>query len=63
MALEVRGRATYEAGDPKPMFEVRAAGYYDVSKDGRFLMLVPQEQAATNVPITVVLNWPVLLKK
>jgi eukaryotic-like serine/threonine-protein kinase len=64
MAVEVRDAgAKFEAGVPKPLFEVRAAGYYDVSKNGRFLMLVPEEQAVTNVPITVVLNWPEMLKK
>jgi Tol biopolymer transport system component len=64
MALEVRGSgAKFEAGVPKPLFEVRAPGYYDVGKDGRFLMLIPQEQVATNIPITVVQNWQAGLKK
>jgi hypothetical protein len=63
-AVEIKGSGgKLEVGVPKPLFEVRAAGQFDVSKDGRFLMRVPQEQAATNVPITVVTNWQAALKK
>jgi hypothetical protein len=36
---------------------------FDVRRDGRFLIHVPQEQAATNVPLTVVVNWQSGLKK
>jgi len=34
-----------------------------VSKDGRFLIQVPVDQASANVPLTVVTNWQAGLKK
>ena len=54
---------SFQASVPKPLFEVAAVGQFDVSKDGRFLIQVPVEQAAANVPLTVVLNWQAGLKK
>jgi serine/threonine protein kinase/Tol biopolymer transport system component len=49
---------------PKPLFDARISGNpweaFDVSADGRFLM--PIQQSA-NEPITVVANWPEVLKK
>ena len=46
---------------------VIAAGYasmaqYAVAPDGRFLMNVAADEAVT-APITIVQNWPALLKK
>jgi hypothetical protein len=50
---------------PKPLFDVRLAGgvnpWFDVSKDGRFLIPVPEQTA--NAPMTVVVNWQAGLKK
>jgi hypothetical protein len=64
MAVAVDGSGKkFEAGVPKPLFEVRAESQFDVSKDGRFLMHVPQDAAASNVPITVIVNWQAALKK
>jgi len=64
MAVEVKGDGKrFEASVPKPLFEVREAGQFDVSKDGRFLIHVPQDQAAANVPLTVIVNWQAALKK
>jgi len=65
MAVEVKGGAKFEAGLPKPLFDARIAGggtWFDVSKDGRFLIPVQPEQAA-NAPMTVVVNWTAALKK
>ena len=63
-AVEVKGDGnSFQASIPKPLFEVAAAAQFDVSKDGRFLIQVPVEQAARSVPLTVVLNWQVGLKK
>ena len=53
---------------PKPLFQTRLEfdllpRQYDVSADGkRFLMVQPLEEDAS-VPITVIVNWPALLKK
>ena len=51
---------------PKPLFPTRlqfdsSFRQYDVSADGnRFLLAQPLE---ASVPITVIVNWPALLKK
>jgi hypothetical protein len=64
MAVEVNGEGkSFQASVPKPLFEVAALARFDVSKDGRFLIQVPVEQTATNVPFTVVVNWQAGLKK
>jgi len=71
MAVDVKtDPAQFEAGVPKPLFQVQLIGgggvwrnRYVVSPDGqRFLMLVPAAEAKPS-PITVVVNWPALLKK
>ena len=47
MAVEVKGDGKkFEAGVPKPLFEVRQSAQFDVSKDGRFLIHVPRDQSA-----------------
>lgn len=64
MAVEVKANGTkFEAGVPKALFAVPAQAQFDVSKDGRFLIHVPVDTAATNVPLTVVVNWQAGLKK
>jgi DNA-binding winged helix-turn-helix (wHTH) protein/Tol biopolymer transport system component len=69
MAVEVKtgvskGRPTFEAGIPKPLFNVEAYGLspFTVTTDGqRFLInTVVGEEKSRNV--IVVLNWPALLK-
>jgi Tol biopolymer transport system component len=64
MAVEVKGAGkSFQWSGLKPLFEVVASAQFDVGKDGRFLIQVPVDQAATNVPMTVVLNWQAGLKK
>ena len=67
MAAAVKGSgAKFDAGVPKPLFDVRLPGgpnaWYDISKDGRFLIPVEAEQTA-NTPMIVVVNWAAALKK
>jgi dipeptidyl aminopeptidase/acylaminoacyl peptidase len=70
MAVEVNTNAAhFRAGTPKLLFKAQLGqnllwrNRYVVSPDGqRFLMLVPAGQEKLS-PITVVLNWPALLKK
>jgi Tol biopolymer transport system component len=66
MAVEVRGGgAKFEAGVPKPLFDTRfpfGNAWYDVSKDGRFLIPTPVGESA-NQSIMVVVNWTAGLKK
>jgi Tol biopolymer transport system component len=50
-------------GAPKTLFAAQVPYGYDVSSDGqRFLIAQPPEDA-TEVPITIVSNWPKLLPK
>jgi eukaryotic-like serine/threonine-protein kinase len=75
MAVEVNGSGgKFEAGVPRALFEVHFSApgrdgttpgqWYDVSKDGRFLIpsIVTEDQSAL-APMTVVLNWQAGLKK
>ena len=66
MAVPVKIGGSFEPGTATRLFEVHTIGYtpFDVSPDGRFLILTPVEDAENTVtPITVVLNWQVALKK
>jgi dipeptidyl aminopeptidase/acylaminoacyl peptidase len=62
------GTASLKLGVPKPLFQTRLdfavfLRHYDVSADGkRFLLAQPLEEGGS-VPITVIVNWPALLKK
>ena len=63
MAMEVKGGSNFEAGVPKPLFDTRFAGrFFDVNKDGRFLLPTRIEQSGP-VSVNVVLNWTAGLKK
>jgi eukaryotic-like serine/threonine-protein kinase len=65
MAVEVKGGSKFEAGVPKPLFDTRLGGafpWFDVSKDGRFLLPTRIEQTGT-LSMTVVVNWTAGLKK
>jgi Tol biopolymer transport system component len=65
MAAAVRAEGSrFEVGPIQPLFDVRTPQgpgglVYDVSPDGRFLIDTVEEQ----VPITIVVNWPALLRK
>jgi serine/threonine protein kinase len=69
MSVPVHSDASsLKLGPPKPLFQTRlqmdvGPRQYDVSADGeRFLLAQPLEDSAS-VPITVIVNWPALLKK
>jgi Tol biopolymer transport system component len=67
VAVPVTTGATFEAGQPRDLFDVRLQpillrNRWLVSRDGtRFLFLQP-EGAARALPMTVVLNWPEALR-
>ena len=69
MAVDVNTTsATFQAGNPKELFQARLVptsywrNIYVPSPDGqRFLMITPAG-ASKPEPITVIVNWPVLLK-
>jgi serine/threonine protein kinase len=60
-----REGARFDGSVPKPLFETRFGPgtdvWFDVSKDGRFLIPTQVEQQSTNV--TMVVNWTVGLRK
>lgn len=66
MAAEVSTGSKFEAGVPRPLFKVHLSrgmdAWFDVTKDGRFLIPVQAEQTV-NAPITVVVNWQAGLKE
>jgi eukaryotic-like serine/threonine-protein kinase len=69
MVTEVDTGTQFEFGTPKPLFEPRngfsrntGGAWFDVSRDGRFLIRTPAEQSAS-VPMTLVINWTAGLRK
>jgi hypothetical protein len=69
MAVDVSPNPSFQAGIPRPLFNVAIVtqtlyGNLQVTPDGkRFLTTASPQQTGTENPITVVLNWPALLKK
>ena len=70
MAVPVRAsNSTFEAGSPAALFQRRMVvgggadlrAQYAVSRDGRFLLNVPDD-TSTAAPITLILNWKPALK-
>jgi hypothetical protein len=70
MAVPFRSAARLDVGDAVPLFQAhlvngpapaqRFRQQYDVARNGRFLLNVPLDDAATS-SITVVLNWQAAL--
>jgi hypothetical protein len=55
-----------EVGEVKPLFElpkVGPRGTYDISPDGSRIVAVTQPSEAAASPLTLIVNWPALLKK
>jgi Tol biopolymer transport system component len=69
MAVDISANPSFQAGIPKPLFNaaidtVTNYGNLQVTPDGkRFLTTAPTQQNVSENPVTVVLNWPSLLKK
>jgi len=68
MAREVRAGATFELGPPQRLFQTNLSlsavgGAYDVSIDGKSFLVADRTAVGPAPPITVVLNWPALLKR
>lgn len=71
VAVEVKTDGTFEAGVPKPLFELHSptvAGPFAISyaatADGqRFLVLRSAVEQASTTPITVVVNWAAEVKQ
>lgn len=66
MPVEVRGTGTkFEAGTPRALFDIRfpfGNNWYDVTKDGRFLIPTPVGESTIS-SMMVMVNWTAGLKK
>jgi Tol biopolymer transport system component len=59
-------RGRFEVGDVKPLFDlpkVAPRSTYDISPDGQRILAVTQKTQAGLAPLTLVVNWPALLKE
>ena len=67
MSAAVNGASSaFEVGAVRPLFDLRPGGsrsVYDVSPDGQRFVVNTLAEQATAAPITLVVNWPALLKK
>jgi eukaryotic-like serine/threonine-protein kinase len=65
MAAAVRSSGTtFESGTPQQLFESSTGAGWDVTADGqRFLIPVRHVQRQAPASVSVILNWPALLKK
>jgi len=60
--VKISGR-NFEAGAPRALFSVPGHYQFDIGKDGRFLIQVPQAHAADSFSINILVNWQSALKK
>ncbi len=67
MAVAVSvNRGRFEVGEVKALFELGPVGprvSYDVSPDGQRILAVKKKTETASVPLTLVINWPALLKQ
>ena len=64
MSVTVQTGTKFKAAEPKPLFETHLPSgrtWFDVSKDGRFL--IPTQTETSGATMTVVINWTAGLKK
>ncbi len=60
------GRDHVDVGEAQPLFTLPKVGpriTYDVSGDGQRILAVTQREQAASAPLTLVVNWPALLKQ
>jgi serine/threonine-protein kinase len=57
MMVPVATKPDFHADSPRLLFRGRFDGNYDVTRDGRFLMLKGAEQGSAPTQIQLVLNW------
>jgi dipeptidyl aminopeptidase/acylaminoacyl peptidase len=64
MAVEVLGTTTFQAGVPKPLFDIPGSGQirtrpgnYAVSRDGQRFLVIERPERPSTSPLTVVVNW------
>jgi serine/threonine protein kinase/Tol biopolymer transport system component len=66
MAVNIKAGSGFQFGAPKALFDAPVPRNnlisFDASKDGRFLLPAPVDPQVA-APMTVVLNWPALLRR
>jgi hypothetical protein len=69
MSVAVKSGETFEHGNAVPLFDTgmdpywgTSRNHYDVTRDGRFLMMVPVVDNRTS-PFNITLNWTAHLRK
>ena len=68
MAVDIKTDAKIQPGVPRALFDTGLNvdpnnDQYSVTPDGQHFLLLKPVAEAKSIPITVVLNWPSLLKK
>jgi Tol biopolymer transport system component len=66
MAVKIKDGPNFDHEAPQPLFDSRFVGgpnaWFDVSKDGRFLVPAQAGQSG-NLSMTIIVNWTATLKK
>ena len=64
MAVPVEsGENFFRPGTPRELFQTREASSFDVTADGQRFLVNQRVSDSSDTPVTVILNWPQLLKK
>jgi Tol biopolymer transport system component len=64
MAVPVEsGENFFRSGTPKELFRTRDASSFDVTADGQRFLVTQPVSDSSDTPVTVIVNWPQLLKK
>ena len=64
MAVPVEsGENSFRPGTPQELFRTREASSYDVAADGQRFLVNQVASDSSDIPVTVIVNWPQLLKK
>ncbi len=68
MAAEIAEKHdSLEVGSVRTLFQARSTSLigwmYDATPDGRKFLVVTEKESGTSEPITLIVNWPALLKK
>jgi Tol biopolymer transport system component len=57
------GENSFVRGTPQELFRTREATSFDVTADGQRFLVNQAVSDSSNTPVTVIVNWPQLLKK
>jgi hypothetical protein len=64
MAVPVEsGENSFRPKTPRELFRTREASSFDVAADGQLFLVNHVASDSSDTPVTVIVNWPQLLKK